>query len=319
MKIRLLGEDDYLAVMNSENKKWRDANVRQGTFKSFDGAVMNYYYAIPKDCRGSIMMFHGYSEFFGKYHEMSWYFYQEGYAFFLMEMRGHGYSERLVDRMDYVCIDDFEKYVDDEKAFYDKVVRDKLNHRPLYLFCHSMGGAVGAFFLEKYPDVFKKAVLSSPMLQINTGDIPMPVVNMMIWYAKRKRLMKKPGPGQREWNPDDRADREYTYSKARYDYVKEQQLSDVHHQTCCATYGWMAASFKADKKILKNASKVTTPVLLFQAGKDTLVRPEGQNGFAKKAHDVTIVRYENSAHEIFSDAYETRVDYYNRLFNFLQS
>lgn len=319
MNIKLLKEDDYISVMNSENKKWREENVKQGTFKSFDGTKINYYYAIPKERKGNIMMFHGYSEFFGKYHEMAWYFFQEGYAFFFMEMRGHGYSQRFVNRMDYVWIDTYDNYVDDQKAFYDKVVKDKLGKKPLYLFCHSMGGAVGALFLEKYPDIFKKAVLSSPMLQINTGSYPRLVARAVMWYARRRRLGKMPGPGQREWDPDDRADREYTYSKARYDYIKEMQLEDVHHQTCCATFGWMDASFKADRKLVRNASKCVTPVLLFQAGADTLVTAKGQNRFAKKAHDVTVVRYEKAAHEIFSDAYDTRVDYFTRLFTFLQS
>lgn len=34
------------------------------------------------------------------------------------------------------------------------------------LFAHSMGGCVGALYLEKYPETFKKAVLSSPMMRM---------------------------------------------------------------------------------------------------------------------------------------------------------
>ena len=34
-----------------------------------------------------------------------------------------------------------------------------------------MGGAIGAKFLEDYPEYFDRAVLSSPMLEINTGKI----------------------------------------------------------------------------------------------------------------------------------------------------
>ena len=43
---------------------------------------------------------------------------------------------------------------------------------PLFLFGHSMGGCVSALFLEKYPDTFKAAVLTSPMLKMLFGTMP---------------------------------------------------------------------------------------------------------------------------------------------------
>ena len=39
----------------------------------------------------------------------------------------------------------------------------------LFLFAHSMGGAIGADFLEEYPEYFNSAILSAPMFQVNTG------------------------------------------------------------------------------------------------------------------------------------------------------
>ena len=35
-----------------------------------------------------------------------------------------------------------------------------------------MGGCIGAFYLEQYPEDFAKAVLNAPMLGVNLGGVP---------------------------------------------------------------------------------------------------------------------------------------------------
>lgn len=314
----VVNEDSYDEFMNTTVAKWLKESVHHGTFKSFDGTELSYFYAIPKNHKANIQMLHGFCEGFPKYHEMACYFYSQGYAFFFLEMRGHGYSQRFVDQNDYVYVDSYDQYVDDAKAFYDRIVRDKLYRKPLYLFSFSMGGAVSALLMEKYPDIYAKAVMTSPMLQIQTGGIPWAVVHGVMFYAHRRRLMKTPGPGQHRFDAsNDEFNEQRAVSKCRYRYVRRHDVSDSHYQTFCATYGWMDASFKADKKLMKHASEIKTPVLLFQAGADQAVEPKAQDEFAKKAQNVQIVRYPDSHHEIFSDKYDTIIDFYTRLFEFL--
>ena len=52
----------------------------------------------------------------------------------------------------------------------------RLDGGPMYLYCHSMGGGIGAAALERYPSLFDKAVLSAPMIA--------PVVGMPTWVAR---------------------------------------------------------------------------------------------------------------------------------------
>ena len=314
----IVNEDGYTEFMNTTVARWLAESVHHATFKSFDGTTLSYFYAIPKEHKANIQMFHGFSEGFPKYHEMAYYFYSQGYAFFFLEMRGHGYSGRFIDNEDYVYIEDYDKYVEDEKAFYDRIVRDKLYRKPLYLFSFSMGGAVAALFIEKYPEAFRKAVMTSPMLEIRTGGIPWPVVHAVMFYAKRRRVMKTPGPGQHPFDAEhDDYNRDRAISKSRYDYVRGYQVLDHHYRTCCATYAWMDASFKADKKLMRHAKEIQTPILLFSAGADELVEPKAHEEFARKAQNVQLMRYDDSHHEIFSDKYETRLDFYTRMFDFI--
>ena len=72
------------------------------------------------------------------------------------------------------------------------------------------------------------------------------------------------------------------------------------------------------KKLHKDASKIKTPILLFQAGKDTLVNPEGHNAFIKETNMAKLVVYPESKHEIYNAFWDVRVDYFRRIFEWLE-
>ena len=61
-------------------------------------------------------------------------------------------------------IDDWRRYVADLAKFAETVGKDYADGRPLNLYCHSMGGGIGASVLETHPTLFDKAVLSCPMI-----------------------------------------------------------------------------------------------------------------------------------------------------------
>ena len=66
-------------------------------------------------------MVHGFCEFFGKYHEVAYRLYQEGYSVFFIELRGHGKSDREFDHEDQrVHIESFDRYAEDVDSFMNK-------------------------------------------------------------------------------------------------------------------------------------------------------------------------------------------------------
>ena len=126
--------------------------------------------------RGAIVISHGFTEFARKYSEMAWYFLLAGYSVCILEHRGHGHSAHDVSNPSLVWIDDWRRYVADFAAFADTVGREYACGGPLNLYCHSMGGGIGAAVMEHYPSLFDKAVLSAPMIA--------PVVGMPTWIAR---------------------------------------------------------------------------------------------------------------------------------------
>jgi len=118
-----LGEDDFIEAMNSDNKKWRDEKVRQGTLKTKDGINLNYYYAKNDEAKGVVIFVHGFCEFWGKYHEYAWYVYRAGYSFYFLEQRGFGLSEGKTDDPDIVYIDDFLGFTPQEYNVFENILK----------------------------------------------------------------------------------------------------------------------------------------------------------------------------------------------------
>ena len=112
--------------------------------------------------RGTIVISHGFTEFGRKYSEMVWYFLLAGYSVCVFEHRGHGHSAHDMSNPSLVWIDDWRRYVADFATFAQTVGREAADGGPMYLYCHSMGGGIGAAALERYPSLFGQAGLSGP-------------------------------------------------------------------------------------------------------------------------------------------------------------
>lgn len=313
----LFGEEDFARRMKSEVHPWMKQCLKDGFIRSGDGTGLHYYQALHPQEKAAVVFCHGFCEFAGKYHEVMYYFYQMGYSVFFIEHRGHGFSQRYVEDPDRVYVKSYQEYVNDLKAFLDQIVRKGKEDRRLFLFAHSMGGAIAALFLEQYPSFFEKAVLSAPMMKLNFGAVPEWQVKFLALWSGIVRWNTKYVPGQHGFDGKYEFEDSSCMSRARYDYVFSQRKETPEYTTSGGTYAWSRASLRAMKKIARNARKVRIPVLLFQAGRDALVRPEGQQYFANHTPNTRIIRYENSKHEIFNADQAIREAYYREIFAFL--
>lgn len=343
--VRLIDDNNYTEYINSQNADWRRHHVMQGDLTSFDGLSLRYYYAMQPEpaitndllcekssynllssrasskvhnAKGCIVILHGYCGFWGKFHEMAEYYWQAGYDVFFLEQRGHGYSGRQTDDKDMVHVNDYTDYIKDLKMFMDNIVLPKTLSTPHILFAHSMGGAVATLFLEDYPDYFSAAILSSPMLSINTGNISKATVYLLRAKIKILHRELQPFPGGKRFDGIPAFATSSTKSAVRYKYIFEQRLADTHYHTYMLSNGWGCASFKATSKALKNAHKISIPILLLTAGNDTLVTMDGCTKFKKKAASVEHIHFENAKHELFNDTDDVRRNYYSRIFYFTE-
>lgn len=311
-------EEEFAQKMKTDVAEWRKHKVEDGIMKSNDGTNLQYYFAVQPNAKASIVIMHGFGEFFAKYHEISYYFYQEGYSVYFVEQRGHGLSDRKVPDLGHVYVKDYSEYVEDQKIFFDGVVAASEPNTTKILFAHSMGGAIAALYLEKYHNDYTAAILNSPMCALKL-DIPAWKIDSMIAMVTIKKQQTALAPGQKEFSEKPDFENSSCQSKARYDYQFSKRLSRQRYQMHASTYGWLIASIKASKKLLAQAGRIQTPILVCQAGIDNRVDPQAQVDFVSGAPGSMMAQFPKAKHEIFNSQESTLKVYYKILFDFLDS
>lgn len=312
----LIKEKDFANQMEGKILPFLKSNIRDGYFVNRDGLKQYYQVLINPEEKASIVICHGYSEFATKFSETIYYFYKMGYSVFIVEHRGHGFSDRQVSGLSKVHVDHFEDYVEDFHEFIEKIVVPESLTERLLLYAHSMGGGIGALFLEKYPEFFERAALSSPMIALNTAGKSQFTVNLVKFLSHIPFLTKSYVPKQHDYDHKFKYPYCSAMSKARYTFSYQERERVPEYRTSGCTFGWAREAINVSKKILKNAHSIRIPVILMQASGDTLVMPEPQIQFSELVPNCRFVRFDGCKHEIFNGTDDIILDYYKLLFDF---
>ncbi len=278
-----------------------------------------YYELYPQSAsKGTIVISYGFTESCLKYHELIYYFYREGYQVAVMDHRGHGKSMREVEDVTIVHIDLFSRYVKDLHQFVKTVVGPMAQEKPLYLYAHSMGGCIGAFYLEQYPRDFSRAVLNAPMLGLKLGICPAWAARVLCDLKVLKGEGKERLFTQSVFDPEEPFAQSSASSQARHSYYLEKRQRDPDYQTSSGSYYWGKEAINAGKFVISaaQAKKVQASVLLFQAELDTLVKPQAHKKFIGRIADGTLVLVKGVRHEIYRAPNEVLEAYLERIFAF---
>ena len=96
-----------------DEKFAENCKVKTGIFRNAAGGLNYYCSYIPKNPIANVVICHGFCEFAEKYDEVVEAFLKKGYAVYLPEHRGHGYSQRECSDWDKVYIRSYDDYVQD--------------------------------------------------------------------------------------------------------------------------------------------------------------------------------------------------------------
>lgn len=329
----LLDEADYSDEMQDVVLPYLAERKRQGLLTTEQGSKIYYETYKADGICDTIVVFAGFREYTRKYDEAAYYFIKSGYNVCLFDHAGLGLSSRDKkiagdkDATSLVYIGSFDTYVHDAAEVVEKVARHITDEAEggtakevrLLLFTHSMGGCIGALYLEQYPDVFDKAVLSTPMLATNTG-VPEWMAYSLSAVMDAVGNGAKKAVGQKTYKESlkSKAAPAFAESDARAAYKTYLRNGDEHYQANAATYSWTAEACRATRKAIKrrNVKKVKAPILMFQAEHDTRVRPVGQNRFRRRSAVTVLVYYPGVKHEIYDSRNEYLAPYYDRILRF---
>lgn len=256
---------------------------RTARFRTHDGLSLRQRSWVPTHSahRASIVLVHGYAEHSGRYDALASYLCHAGLAVYAYDHRGAGESEGRRGR-----IDRFDLLVDDLRTFIPTLPNDD---RPRFIMGHSLGGAVALDYLLSNDHAhFDGLILSSPALCIIT-DFPAPVEVLLRKIARYVPSL-----------PTVPLDRR---GLSRDPAVVEEALSDERNYFGRVTLGTAGEMLEAGPRLLRRASDLTLPFLVFVGTGDPIADPAcsfrlyGQS----PSQDKTLAIYEGLYHETFRE------------------
>lgn len=314
--INIISELNYKETMLNEIEPFLKSIRKEDSFSSFDGNKMSYEAYEKADSKAAVIILHGFTESAEKFRETAYYFYNEGYSVYAPDLRGHGNSYRTSRKSGTVNADSFDDYAKDIEVFIDAVIKPSVKDKPLYIYSHSLGSAAAILYMESHPHVLSKAVLSSPMICGNMG-MPVPVAATVAKLLCAIGGKNVSAPGRCKFNPDLRFEDSDATSKARFEYYHEKRTQNPLLQTNGPSFGWVKASVEARDKMLGEAHKIKTPLLILRPEEDKQLLAEYQDKFISAVSDAKVVDIKGSKHEIFGSANEILEEYYREIFRFL--
>lgn len=277
-------------------------------FKSSDGEQIRYArFPASKvlDLKGTVIFLPGRTEFIEKFIEDIRVWNSLGFACAAMDLRGQGMSHRPHPDRDKHYVRSFEPHIDDVKVLFDKVLTNKMQ-KPYILMGHSAGSHVILRFLHDHPGLADAAITIAPMVEINAGGIPLPFTRFLA------RLMRHLGLGD-AYVPGHTAFKEGRWGWRKLLTSDEDRFGDEDYfiknrdrrlAVGGATFKWLWEALKSTA-ILNHpgyAEAIETPVLVLQAGEDSIVDNEKQTAFVERLPNGRLVRIEGALHEILKEA-----------------
>jgi lysophospholipase len=262
----------------------------------------------------AVVVSNGRVESYEKYRELIFDIYQQGYSVYALDHRGQGLSSRLTHNPHKGHVDKFDDYLCDFAHFIDAIVKPA-QHAALFLVGHSMGGAIGTLYMDKYPDIFKAAVFSAPMYGIR-----LPLHKCLIrWLAKTLDTStsgKEPNYilGGSDYKSVHFDDNNLTHSRARYEHYRELYKSKPELQLGSPTNRWVSESLDACERAIEAARKIRRPLLILQATEDAIVDNGAQDQAVAGNCRLQIIS--GAAHEIFLEDDSIRNNALTQMFDF---
>ena len=203
----------------------------------------------------------------------------------------------------------FEDYVNDLKQFFADFVRPT-RHRKHLLLGHSMGGCIASLYLETHNQDFDAAVLCSPMDELVLGFFP-DLSRAIIDFDELIGRDEEYAPNQHGYDEGETfSNKCLTHSEVRWNLMRREYTDNPAAKLGGPSVLWLKLAEGAARSARQNVANVKVPVLLLQAGDDTIVKPAGQLEFRDRLNEThpgfcRLERIEDARHEIFveSDLY----------------
>jgi len=256
----------------------------ESKYETHDGLSLYLQAWLPVHPKAAIFLIHGLSEHSSRYAHLAQRLTAQDIAVFTFDGRGHGKSS--LPKPD-VYFEDHTDYLKDIDALFQKA-HSYLPKLPIFLYGHSMGGALAASYVINYSPEVKGVILSAAALKPaeNTSKILIAASSLISKYAPKLKVLKL--------DPKQISHDEEEVSK----YIADPLIySDpIPARTAYEVLQMM-------RGIEEKAGSFTLPVLILHGSEDKLTNPKGSDEFFKKAgsKDKTLIPYPGLYHELHNE------------------
>ncbi len=232
--------------------------------------------------KARLLIVHGYAEHSGRYEHVARYLTDKGIAVYAYDLRGHGRSEGKT-----AYVERFELLLKDLTAALDWV-RGKEKDSPIFLFGHSMSGAVVTLYVATRQPQLEGVILSGAALKISEDISP--------FLQRISGLLGTLAPTLKVVKLDPKlVSRDPAMVKA---YVEDPMVYTglVYNRTG-------AEMIKGTQQVQKALRNFNLPVLILHGTGDGLADPEGSRLLYQQAatEDKTLKLYEGAYHELVNE------------------
>ena len=279
----------------------------------------------PRDgATTAIVIASGRTECMLKYKELIYDLHRNGYAVFIHDLRGQGFSSRLLADPMIGHVDVFDDYVADLKTLFDNHVKPT-GHNNHVLLSHSTGGCISSLYLARYKRDFACAVMASPMHAPVLPAHPIlavPLLRLAIGtgFGAHYIPFGTPYRHQRAFSNDAGI---FTHSPERWTIIYDAYAEHpTESRLGSPSNRWVLNAYLAGQEAQAQAGAIETPILLLQAGDDTIVDNDAQNAFTMRLNAVRpngciVRRIEGARHEMFIESDEYRSAALGHMFAYL--
>lgn len=283
-----------------------------GTFAGYDGAPLRYarFEATRGPRRGTACVFGGRTEFIEKYFEVIADLRRRGFAVATMDWRGQGGSHRTLPDRHKGHITSYSEFDRDLANFMREVVLPDCPP-PYMALAHSMGGHILVRNAATQSTWFSRMVLSAPMIRLHPvqlgrfGALARPMAEIACLLRQGERYL----PGSEGWHAPEPFDANVvTSDKVRYGRNCAVLEAAPELALGGPTFAWLRATLRSVAEINEPTfpRRINVPLLVFIAGRDTVVLPQAAEDFASRLKVGTHVILANSKHEILQETDDVR-------------
>ena len=250
--------------------------------------------------KGTVLLFHGYSEFIEKYYEVIAELRARGYSVATFDWRGQGLSDRLIEDSRKGYVSSFSDFVSDAIMVLNGMVVQDMPP-PYLLMAHSMGGNVALRLLVESSGRFEKCVLSAPMVGWDIGP-PLADACLAADQEVAAGLGDQYAPGATDIDLENPLNR-VTSDSERF----ERWMAFYRHEPRLVMAGvtarWVREGAYSTALVMDpdRVARITAPTLLASAEKDIVVSPTRQRELAEMSEAITLAVIQDSMHEMLME------------------